>query len=52
MGAGRGLGRAYALRLAAPGADIVINDIDLASAQEFDETLSAVTVMEECKALG
>ena len=51
-GAGRGLGRAYALRLAALGADIVINDIDLESAQEFDETLSAATVMAECEALG
>jgi NAD(P)-dependent dehydrogenase (short-subunit alcohol dehydrogenase family) len=28
-GAGRGLGRAYALRLARLGADVVINDINL-----------------------
>lgn len=51
-GAGRGLGRAYALRLAALGADIIINDIDLDSAREFDETLSAESVMAECEALG
>ncbi len=51
-GAGRGLGRAYALRLASLGADIVINDIALDSAREFDEELSAATVMAECEALG
>ena len=28
-GAARGLGRAYALRLARLGADVVVNDIDL-----------------------
>ena len=36
-GAGRGLGRAYALHLAALGADVVINDVNLNSAQEFNE---------------
>lgn len=51
-GAGRGLGRAYALHLASLGADIVVNDIDLACAREFDEELSADTVMAECEALG
>jgi NAD(P)-dependent dehydrogenase (short-subunit alcohol dehydrogenase family) len=51
-GAGRGLGRAYALRLAALGADIVINDLHLDSAREFDEALTADTVMAECEALG
>lgn len=51
-GAGRGLGRAYALRLADLGADIVINDIRLDSAKEFDEALSAPTVMAECEARG
>lgn len=51
-GAGRGLGRAYALHLAALGANIVVNDIDLACAREFDEKLSAETVMAECEALG
>ena len=51
-GAGRGLGRAYALHLASLGADIVVNDIDLACAREFEEELSAETVMGECEALG
>lgn len=51
-GAGRGLGRAYALRLARLGADVVINDIRLDAAKEFDEALSAATVMDECKAFG
>ncbi|HLK59602.1 MAG TPA: 3-oxoacyl-ACP reductase family protein [Chthonomonadaceae bacterium] len=51
-GAGRGLGRAYALRLASLGADVVINDLHLDSAQEFDEELTAESVMAECEALG
>lgn len=51
-GAGRGLGRAYALRLASLGAHVVINDIHLDSAQEFEEDLSAETVMAECEAYG
>jgi NAD(P)-dependent dehydrogenase (short-subunit alcohol dehydrogenase family) len=51
-GAGRGLGRAYALRLAGLGANVVINDIDLDAAKEFDEELTAETVMAECEALG
>lgn len=51
-GAGRGLGRAYALKLAALGADIVINDLRLDSAKEFDEELTADTVMAECEAQG
>lgn len=51
-GAGRGLGRAYALHLAGLGAHIVVNDLHLDSAQEFDEDLSAETVMAECEALG
>ena len=51
-GAGRGLGRAYALRLASLGADIVINDIRLDAAREFDEELTAETVMAECEAMG
>ncbi|MCL2428889.1 MAG: SDR family NAD(P)-dependent oxidoreductase, partial [Alphaproteobacteria bacterium] len=36
-GAARGLGRAYALRLAKLGADVAIVDIDLNAAAEFDE---------------
>jgi len=51
-GAARGLGRAYALRLARLGADIVINDINLASAAEVNETLTADTVMDEIRQLG
>jgi NAD(P)-dependent dehydrogenase (short-subunit alcohol dehydrogenase family) len=51
-GAGRGLGRAYALHLAKLGADVVVNDIDLNSAAEFGEDLTADTVMDEVTALG
>jgi len=51
-GSARGLGRAYALRLARLGADVVVNDIHLDAAKEFDEELSADTVMDECKAFG
>lgn len=51
-GAGRGLGRAYALRLAGLGADIVVNDVDLRCAVEFDEELTAESVMAECEAKG
>ena len=51
-GAGRGLGRAYALHLAGLGADIVVNDLVLDSAKEFDEELTAETVMAECEAVG
>ena len=41
-GAGRGLGRAYALRLAALGADIVANDVDLHSHREFEESMTCL----------
>lgn len=51
-GAARGLGRAYALRLAKLGADIVINDINLASAADVQEQLTAPTVMDEIRQLG
>lgn len=51
-GAGRGLGRAYALHLAHLGADVIVNDVDLQSAREYDEQLSAETVMAEIEALG
>jgi NAD(P)-dependent dehydrogenase (short-subunit alcohol dehydrogenase family) len=51
-GAGRGIGRAHALRLASLGADIVINDIDLDSHKEYNETITAATVMDEVLALG
>lgn len=51
-GAGRGIGRAHALRLASLGADIVINDINLDSHKEYNETITAATVMDEVLALG
>ena len=51
-GAGRGLGRAYALHLAGRGADVVVNDISLDAAREYDETLTAATVMDEIESLG
>jgi NAD(P)-dependent dehydrogenase (short-subunit alcohol dehydrogenase family) len=51
-GAARGLGRGIALRLARLGADVAIADVNLAAAKEFNETLSAPTVMDECKGLG
>ena len=40
-GGGRGLGRAYVLQLASLGADVVINDIDLNAAAEYNEQLTA-----------
>ncbi|MFZ2110166.1 MAG: SDR family NAD(P)-dependent oxidoreductase, partial [Roseiarcus sp.] len=40
-GAARGLGRAYALRFAALGADVAVADIDLNAAREFGEALKA-----------
>jgi NAD(P)-dependent dehydrogenase (short-subunit alcohol dehydrogenase family) len=51
-GGARGLGRAYVLRLAGLGADVVVNDINLEAAKEFSEDLTAKTVMEEVQALG
>ena len=51
-GAARGIGRAYSLRLANLGADVVINDIDLHSYRQFDEKQPADTVVDEVKALG
>ena len=51
-GAARGLGRAYALRLARLGADIVVNDINLQSSAAVGEALTAATVMEEIQRAG
>ena len=43
-GAARGLGRAYALRLAELGADLVLNDVDFASDPERDGEPTAAEV--------
>lgn len=51
-GSARGLGRAYALRLAALGADVVINDIRLDAYKEFGEEIGAESVMAEVEARG
>ncbi len=51
-GAARGLGRAYALRLARLGADVVVNDLNLDAAAEVNESLSAATVMDEIRNMG
>jgi 3-oxoacyl-[acyl-carrier protein] reductase len=51
-GAARGLGRAYALRLAKLGADVVICDVNLQGAARIGEQLSAESVMAEVEALG
>ena len=54
-GGARGLGRAYALRLAGLGADIAIIDrnLDAASVYEFEKAqLKEATVMAECDGLG
>ncbi|HXZ37099.1 MAG TPA: SDR family NAD(P)-dependent oxidoreductase, partial [Thermodesulfobacteriota bacterium] len=51
-GAARAIGRTHALRLAGLGADIVVNDINLESYKEFEEKITAPTVVEELNALG
>ena len=51
-GAGRGLGRAYALHLAKLGAQIAVNDISLKAHEEFDEEIGADTVPAEIEAMG
>ncbi len=51
-GAARGLGRAYALRLARLGADVVIVDIDLDGASQYGERLSAPSVAAEIETIG
>lgn len=54
-GAGRGIGRAHALRLANLGADVAINDIDLHSYKQFTdkyEKLTADSTVDEVRKLG
>jgi 3-oxoacyl-[acyl-carrier protein] reductase len=51
-GAGGGIGRSHALRLARLGADVVISDIDLAAHKKFDEKITAPSVVEEILRLG
>ena len=51
-GAARGLGRAYALRLAELGADVVIADLNLDGARDWNEQLSADSVSAEIEAMG
>jgi len=52
-GSARGLGRAYAIRLARLGADVVVNDINLQANKEYDEPLTpgCETVVDEIRAL-
>ena len=51
-GAGRGLGRAYALRIARLGGDVAVNDISLRAHLEYGEALTADSVPEEVEATG
>jgi NAD(P)-dependent dehydrogenase (short-subunit alcohol dehydrogenase family) len=51
-GGARGLGRSYVLRLARLGADVVVNDIDLEAFKEYDERITARTVMDEVRNVG
>ncbi|CAN5638862.1 3-oxoacyl-ACP reductase FabG [soil metagenome] len=51
-GAGRGIGRAIALRLAREGCDVLVADLDLAGAAQYGEELGAATVSDEIIALG
>ncbi|GAA4333004.1 glucose 1-dehydrogenase [Pigmentiphaga soli] len=51
-GAGRGIGRGFALRLARLGCDVVVADVDLDGAAKFGEALTAASVPDEIIALG
>ena len=51
-GGARGLGRAYALRLARLGADVAVVDIDLDGAARYGERLGAASVPAEIEQLG
>ena len=51
-GAGRGLGRAYAVRLARLGANVAVVDLNLNSAEEFGEIVPDGGVAAECASFG
>jgi 3-oxoacyl-[acyl-carrier protein] reductase len=51
-GSGRGLGRAYAMRLARLGADVIVHDIDASATALYGEGKSAEEVVEAIRALG
>lgn len=51
-GAGRGLGRAYALGLAAAGAKVVVNDLGVGTHGDSTEETPAAQVVEEIRAMG
>ncbi len=51
-GGARGLGRAYALRLAGLGADVVVNDIRMDAHREFAEEIQGDTVVDEIRSWG
>jgi NAD(P)-dependent dehydrogenase (short-subunit alcohol dehydrogenase family) len=51
-GAGRGLGRAYALAFAAEGARVVVNDLGTDPGGQGRDTGTAQSVVEEIRALG
>jgi 3-oxoacyl-[acyl-carrier protein] reductase len=51
-GSSRGLGRHYALHLAAAGADVIIHDVNETTAAEFGEAESGTAVADEIRALG
>jgi 3-oxoacyl-[acyl-carrier protein] reductase len=45
-GAARGIGQAHAIRLARLGANVAVNDINLESYKEFDETIDAESMVD------
>lgn len=51
-GAGRGLGRAYALGLAAEGANVVVNDLGVGTHGDTTAETPAQQVVDEIKAMG